>query len=71
MVGIDPEVMSHHLNIDPTKKGMRQKRRPVSGERAQALKEEVDRLLGAKLIKESFYPTWLANPVLVKKPNGK
>ena len=23
------------------------------------------------LIKESFYPNWLANPVLVKKPNGK
>nr|XP_017228314.1 PREDICTED: uncharacterized protein LOC108203710 [Daucus carota subsp. sativus] len=53
------------IGIDPGK------RRPVSGERAQALKEEVDRLLGAKLIKESFYLTWLANPVLVKKPNGK
>ena len=70
MIGIDPEVMSHHLNIDPTKKGIRRKRRAISGERAQALKEEVDRLLGAKLIKESFYPTWMANPVLVKKPNG-
>ena len=23
MIGIDPGVMSHHLNIDPTKKGMR------------------------------------------------
>ena len=71
MVGIDPNVMCHHLNIDPTRKGMRQKRRPVSGERAIALKEEVDRLLEVGLIKESFYPDWLANPVLVKKPNGK
>ncbi|XP_074347173.1 uncharacterized protein LOC141686005 [Apium graveolens] len=47
------------------------KHRPVSGERAIALKEEVDRLLEVGLIKESFYPEWLANPVLVKKPNGK
>ncbi|XP_017239882.1 uncharacterized protein LOC108212672 [Daucus carota subsp. sativus] len=71
MIGIDPAVMCHHLNIDPTKKGARQKRRPISGERAEALQEEVDRLLKAGLVKESFYPTWLANPVLVKKPNGK
>ena len=63
--------MCHRLNINPNKKGIRQKRRPVSGERAEALKEEVDRLLNVGLVKESFYPMWLANPVLVKKPNGK
>ncbi|XP_074366739.1 uncharacterized protein LOC141707460 [Apium graveolens] len=71
MIGIDPEVMCHRLNILPNCKGIRQKHRPVSGERAIALKEEVDRLLEVGLIKESFYPEWLANPVLVKKPNGK
>ena len=71
MVGIDPEVMCHWLNINPNKKGVRQKWRPVSGERAKALKEEVDRLLNVGLIKEEFYHIWLANPVLVKKPNGK
>ncbi|XP_074356686.1 uncharacterized protein LOC141696444 [Apium graveolens] len=71
MVGIDPEVMCHHLNIDPEHKGVRQKRRFVSGESAVALAEEVDRLLDVGLIRESFYPDWLANPVLVRKPNGK
>ncbi|XP_074351891.1 uncharacterized protein LOC141691044 [Apium graveolens] len=45
MVGIDPEVMCHRLNIFPNCTGIRQKCRPVSGERAIALKEEVDRLL--------------------------
>ncbi|XP_074343051.1 uncharacterized protein LOC141680843 [Apium graveolens] len=45
--------------------------RAVSGERATALAEEVDRLLDVGLIQESFYPEWLASPVLVKKPNGK
>ncbi|XP_074355952.1 uncharacterized protein LOC141695617 [Apium graveolens] len=71
MVGIDPEIMCHRLNINPKHKGVRQKRRVVSGERATALAEEVERLLNVGLIRESFYPEWLANPVLVKKPNGK
>ncbi|XP_074355327.1 uncharacterized protein LOC141694568 [Apium graveolens] len=71
MVGIDPEIMCHRLNINPKHKGVRQNRRAVSGERAIALAEEVERLLDVGLIRESFYPEWLANPVLLKKPNGK
>ncbi|XP_074356266.1 uncharacterized protein LOC141695965 [Apium graveolens] len=71
MVGIDPEVMCHRLNIDLKHKGVRQKRRAVSGERDVALAEKVERLLDVGLIRESFYPEWLANPLLVKKPNGK
>ncbi|XP_074356720.1 uncharacterized protein LOC141696485 [Apium graveolens] len=71
MVGIDLRVMCHRLNIFPNCTGIRQKRRPVSGEREIALKEEVDQLLEVGLIKESFYPEWLANSVLVKKPNRK
>ncbi|XP_074346682.1 uncharacterized protein LOC141685485 [Apium graveolens] len=35
------------------------------------LAEEVERLLDVGLIRESFYPDWLANPILVKKPNSK
>ncbi|XP_074337673.1 uncharacterized protein LOC141674871 [Apium graveolens] len=71
MIGIDPNDICHRLNLDPKKKGVRQKRRPISGERAEALREEVDRLMEAGLVREAFYPVWLANPVLVKKPNGK
>ncbi|XP_074336766.1 uncharacterized protein LOC141673937 [Apium graveolens] len=71
MVGIYPEVMCHILNIDPKHKGVLQKRRVVSRERAIALTEEVDRLLDVGLIREFFYPDWLANPVLVRKPNDK
>ncbi|KAL8102954.1 hypothetical protein AgCh_027474 [Apium graveolens] len=56
MIGIDPNVMCHRLNLDPKKKGVRQKRRPISGERAEALREEVDRLMEAGLVRESFYP---------------
>ena len=71
MEGIDPKVMCHRLNLDSNKKPIRQKRRAMDAERYQALKDEVDKLLACGFIKESFYPSWLANPVLVKKPNGK
>ena len=47
------------------------KRRVMDAEGYQALKDKVDKLLINNFIKESFYPSWLANPILVKKPNGK
>ena len=39
--------------------------------RYQALKNKVDKFLACDFIKESYYPSWLANPVIVRKPNGK
>ena len=71
MEGINPSIMSHRLNIDPSRKPIKQKRQAMDVERYQALKEEVDKLLSCDFIKESFYPSWLENPVLVKKPNEK
>ena len=71
MEGIDPKIMCHCLNLDADKKAIRQKRRAMDTERYQALKDEVDKFLACNFIKESFYPSWLANPVLVKNRNGK
>ena len=71
MEGIDPKVMCHHLNLYSDRKLVRQKWRVMDAERYQALKDEVDKLLACDFINESFYPSWLANLVLVKKPNGK
>lgn len=45
--------------------------RLVTGEIDLILKEEVDRLPRAGLIRESFYPIWFENLVLVGKLNGK
>ena len=61
--GIDPSVMSHRLNINPSKKPIKQKRQAMDTERYQALKEEVDKILSCDFIKESFYSSWLANHV--------
>ena len=71
MEGIDPTVMCHCLNLDSEKKPVRQKQHIMDAERYQALKDEVDKLLACDFIEESFYPSWLANPVIVKKRNGK
>ena len=40
-------------------------------ERSAALKEEVEKLKDNGFIKDSKYPDWISNPVLVKKSNGK
>ena len=53
MVGIDPNIMLYRLNINPDHKPIRQKRRPMTAECYTALKEEVDKLLANKFIKET------------------
>ena len=40
-------------------------------ERDNAIKDEVQKLMAAKFIREVYYPDWLANVVIVKKTNGK
>ena len=71
MGGVDPAVITHRLNVNPSFKPVKQKRRSFSPERQKVIKEEVGKLLQAKTIKEVEYPKWLANVVLVKKANGK
>ena len=71
MGGIDPAVITHKLNTNPSFKPVKQKRRSFAPERQKAINEEVGKLLQAGAIREVEYPEWLANVVLVKKANGK
>ena len=71
MLGIDPEVIQHKLNVNPERKPVQQRQRTFAPERDQAVAEEVTKLLTAGFIREVYYPEWLANVVLVKKANGK
>ena len=59
MGGIDPRVITHRLNIDPSL--INQKRRKL----------RKNRLMENGIIREVQYPDWLANPVVVPKKNGK
>ena len=71
MGGIDPTVITHRLNVSPSFRPIKQKRRSFAPERQKTINEEVSKLLQANVIREVEYHEWLANVVLVKKENGK
>ena len=71
MGGVDPVVITHKLNVNPSFKSVKQKRRSFALERQKVINEEVSKLLQAKAIREVEYPEWLANVVLIKKANDK
>ena len=71
MGGINPIVITHRLNVSPSFKPVKKKRRNFAPKRQKAINEEVRKLLQAGAIREVEYPEWLDNVVLVKKANGK
>ena len=71
MGGIDPVIITHRLNVSPSFKPVKHKRRSFAPERQKAINEEVGKLLQEGAIREVEYSEWLANVVLVKKANGK
>jgi hypothetical protein len=70
MPGIPREVIEHRLGLDPAFKLIKQKERRYTPERCETIQVEVNKLLEAGFIKPVDYPNWLANPVLVEKPDG-
>lgn len=54
MVGIDPKVIYHHLNIDPKFTPHRQEKRVLNSEWYEALKEEVQTLEDNGFIREAI-----------------
>jgi hypothetical protein len=71
MPGIPREVVKHSLDILTHSRAVQQRLCRFDEERRRAIGVELWKLLEAGFIKEVFHPTWLANPVLVKKKNGK
>jgi hypothetical protein len=71
MPGIPREVAEHSLDVLPHACAMQQWLRRFDEERRRAIGVELRKLLEAGFIKEVFHPTFLANPVLVKKKNEK
>ena len=62
---------SHRLSVFPNAKPVSQKKRKLGESRRQVAIEEANKLKQAGFVGEAQYTTWLANVVLVKKPNGK
>ena len=71
LMGVDPDFICHHLNVNPTVLPRKQSPQCPSKEHADAVRDEVIKLKQAGAIKEVFYPKWLANTMVVKKKNEK
>ena len=69
--GYRSSVITHRLNVCPSFKPVRKKKRVFAPERDNAIKDEVQKLMAAKFIRDVYYPDWLANVVMIKKANGK
>ncbi|KAL2236241.1 UNVERIFIED_CONTAM: Retrovirus-related Pol polyprotein from transposon opus [Sesamum indicum] len=68
--GINPEVIVHRLNVDPSMRSVQQKKRTFGGEKNTIIEGEVNKLLRAGYVSEVQYTDWLANVVLVPKLGG-
>ncbi|KAL0420365.1 UNVERIFIED_CONTAM: hypothetical protein Slati_3059400 [Sesamum latifolium] len=69
--GIDPDVITHHLNIDPRVKPVKQKKRHFGPEKDKIIQAEINKLVAVGHVEEIQFPEWLSNVVLVPKPDGK
>jgi hypothetical protein len=58
------------LDIDPALKSIKRKERRYTPERCETIRVKVNKLLEVRSIRPVDYSSWLANPVLVEKPDG-
>jgi hypothetical protein len=71
LYGVNRDIIEHSLNVDPAIRPRRQKLRKMSEDKAKGARNEVKRLLSARVIREVTYSEWLTNTVMAKKANGK
>ena len=69
--GLNPNFIYHHLNVNLSVIPKKQPLRRLSKDHFDAVKDKVIKLKQSGVIKEMFYPKWLANTVVVKKKSGK
>jgi hypothetical protein len=70
MPKIPRDVIEHRLGINPAFKSIKQMERRYTPKRCETIWVEVNKLLEAEFIRPVDYPSWLANPILVEKPDG-
>ena len=71
MLGIDPRLVAHSLNVEPGTKPVVQPMRTFHTEMEAQVTQEVKKLLAAGFIKPIQHPRWLSNIVPIKKRNGQ
>jgi len=71
MSGVDPSIIVHLLAVCRVARPDAQKKQKLGEEKRLAACTEAAKLLQAGFIRETHYTTWLANVVMIKKPNGR
>ena len=64
-------MIEHTLNVKEGAKLVKQWLHRFTQARKEAIRDELTKLMAANFINEVYHPNWLANPILVKKKNGK
>nr|GEX65009.1 hypothetical protein [Tanacetum cinerariifolium] len=68
--GVPRRIIEHALNVNPSLDPVCQKRRTFSMEKSRVVKNEVAEWVKAGIVRPVKYPTYISNPVLVKKGDG-
>jgi hypothetical protein len=71
LIGVSRDIIEHKLEVNPYTRPKKQRLHKMSDEKVAAAKAEVQRLLDVGFLRKVYYPSWLANVVMVKKKNGK
>ncbi|GJS93837.1 reverse transcriptase domain-containing protein [Tanacetum coccineum] len=70
MTGVLKTIINHSLNANPLVTPVSQKRMVFCFEKSRVITKEVAKWLKAGIVRPVKYPTWISNPVLVKKVKG-
>ncbi|GKB49225.1 reverse transcriptase domain-containing protein [Tanacetum coccineum] len=67
MTGIPRKIIEHSLNVNPSVEPVAQKRKVMASDRTQVVSKEVEEWVSTGIVRPVRYPTWISNPVLMKK----
>nr|GEY94811.1 hypothetical protein [Tanacetum cinerariifolium] len=67
MFGVPRWISQHSLNVNPSITLVAQKQRVLGPEKSKAVMKEVRECIKAIIVRLKRYPTWISDPVLVKK----
>ena len=71
MLGLDTDIVVHHLPLREESSSVKQKLRRVKSEMLLKIKEEMRKQLDAGFLEVSKYPEWVVNIVPIRKKDGK
>lgn len=71
MKEIDLNYVCHRLATNPDYRPVARRKRMLGAEKQEVVKHETSKTCKSKFIQKVKYPTWLANPLLVKKATGQ